>query len=88
MESFEIQWKASAEKELRRINRPQIPSLVAAIESLSKNPFPLKSSKLKGVKSIYRVPVGDYRIVYAVEIEECKIVVYHVRHRKDVYRRI
>lgn len=88
MESFEILWKGSAEREIRRIDPPQISRLVTAVDSLSKNPFPTTCCKLEGAKSIYRIPVGDYRIVYGVESKERRIIIYHIRHRKDVYRNI
>ena len=32
----------------------------------------------------YRLRVGDYRVLF--EIEGDRVVVYRIRHRKDVYR--
>ena len=32
----------------------------------------------------YRLRVGDYRVLF--ELEGSKIVVYRVRHRREVYR--
>jgi len=87
MGSYEIKWKYSAEKDLRSIDRQFIPRILEVIESLADNPFKLKHRKLQGSKSSYRIRVGDYRIIYQVYIEEKLIVIYHVRHRKDVYRR-
>lgn len=40
--------------------------------------------KLKGFTNIFRIRVGDYRIVYKKTSREIYIVLIH--HRKDVYR--
>jgi len=87
MGSYEIKWKHSAEKDLRSIDRQFIPRILEVIESLADNPFKFKYRKLQGSESSYRIRVGDYRIIYQVDIKEKLIVIYHVRHRKDVYRR-
>jgi mRNA interferase RelE/StbE len=66
MVSFSIQWKRSAEKELRRLPREVIPRIVQAVESLSRNPYPPGVRKLVGSEYTYRIREGDYRIVYNV----------------------
>lgn len=85
MEFFKIQWKSSAEKELRRVDRKQIPRVVEKVETLRENPFPAGYCKLEGSKSVYRLRVGDYRVVYEVSIKERQVIIYRVRHRKDAY---
>ncbi len=87
MEFFKIQWKSSAEKELRRIDRKQIPRVVEKVEMLRKNPFPSDCYKIEGAKSVYRLRVGDYRVVYEVRVKEHLVIIYRVRHRKDAYRK-
>lgn len=86
MDSFLIEWKRSAEKELRSIDTSDIPPLVAAAEAVSENLFPVGCKKLQGAESIYRIRVGDYRIIYEVQVKQKKIVIEHIRHRKDAYR--
>ncbi len=44
--------------------------------------------KLKGIEDYYRIRVGDYRIVYAVERERLLVIVVTVGHRKDVYEKL
>jgi mRNA interferase RelE/StbE len=87
MASYEIQWKHSAEKDLRGIDRQYIPHILKAIELLSENPFPSQHRKLQGSESSYRIRIGDYRVIYQVDLENKVIVIYHVRHRKDIYRK-
>jgi mRNA interferase RelE/StbE len=86
MAIFEIQWKVSAEKEIRRIDRKEILRLIKAIDGLEMNPFPHFVRKLQGSESSYRIPIGDYRVVYQVDVKKHVVTIHHVRHRKDVYR--
>ncbi len=86
MAFFRLEWRASAAKELRKIDRQMIPRIVEAAEQLACEPLPPGAKKLQGTEFIYRVRVGDYRIVYEVaETAQC-VTVVRVRHRKEVYR--
>lgn len=90
MASYEIEWKHSAEKELKGIDRqyiPHIPRVLEVVESLADNPFPAQHRKLYGVESSYRIRVGDYRVIYQVDVENTRVVIYHVRHRREAYRK-
>lgn len=86
MGSYRVRLKRSAEKDLRRIDKLRIPSIIAAIEDLENNPRPVGCRKLVGSDSSYRIRIGDYRVVYLVEDIVCVVEVERVSHRKDVYR--
>ena len=88
MESYRVEWKSSAEKELKAIDRQHIPRILEAVESLTINSFPSQSRKLRDVEKSYRIRVGDYRIVYQVDEKEGMVTIYHIRHRKDIYRQL
>ena len=63
--------------------------IVKKIRSLSKNPFPSGFTKLTlSTMDLYRIRMGEYRIVYQVFEDEVLILVITVRHRKDVYDEI
>jgi mRNA interferase RelE/StbE len=87
MVSYEIRWKSSAERDLRNITQQPIPRIIRAIENLSNNPFPTQSRKLQGSELDYRKRVGDYRIIYQVDTKMKVITIYHVRHRREAYRK-
>jgi mRNA interferase RelE/StbE len=59
-----------------------------AIDSLETNARPAGSKKLKGAEELYRLRVGDYRIIYTVEDNELLVIVVNTGHRKEVYRRL
>ena len=56
-----------------------------AISDLPLNPRPLRSRKLSGATDLWRIRVGDYRLVYRVRDEVLLVLVVAVGHRKDVY---
>ncbi|MEX2605800.1 MAG: type II toxin-antitoxin system RelE/ParE family toxin [Kiritimatiellia bacterium] len=86
MGSYKVRFARSAEKDLRRIDKPRIPSVVEAIEALEKDPRPDGCKKLTGSGASYRIRVGDYRVIYTVEDTIRIVEIGRVRHRKDVYR--
>lgn len=86
MDSYSINWRNSAIRELRAIHKPYIMKIVNAVDSLTTDPFQHNSRKLQGVESTYRLRVGDYRVIYQVDTSATSITICHVRHRKEVYR--
>jgi mRNA interferase RelE/StbE len=84
--SCRIEWKRSAERDLRRIDHKQIPRIVAAVERLARNPTSVDSRKLVGAERVYRIRVGDYRVIYEYDAARGIVCVFHVRHRREAYR--
>jgi mRNA interferase RelE/StbE len=60
--------------------------VVLKFESLEDDPRPPDAVKLVGVEGLYRVRVGDWRIVYAIRDCELVVVVIRIGHRREVYR--
>ncbi len=61
--------------------------LRAAIDGLAQNARPSGCVKLAGEPDLYRVRVGDYRIVYQVNDTRLTLLVLSIGHRREVYRR-
>jgi len=74
MASYSIVFKPSVEKDLRSLPKSVIPRVVRHIEALKENPFPRQSVKLAGAERLYRIRVGNYRVVYAVDKEAQEII--------------
>ena len=56
------------------------------ILALAKNPYPPGSKKLKSVEGLHRIRVGDYRILYIIEVHRLVVVIVTIAHRREVYR--
>ncbi len=81
-----IEVTGAARREIKKIkDKGLLNRLVSAIDGLAETPHPPGSQKLTNVPHLWRIRVGDYRILYAVE-EDVIIIICSVRHRKDVYR--
>jgi mRNA interferase RelE/StbE len=86
MDSYRIEFTRSAEKDLRRLERSRIASILQEISCLSIDPRPHGVKKLAGAERSYRIRLGDYRVVYEIEDDVLLVLVVRVAHRKDVYR--
>ena len=60
--------------------------VVETIEALERNARPSGVAKLSGSDDLYRLRVGDYRIVYQIEDAKLIVLIVKVGHRRDVYR--
>jgi mRNA interferase RelE/StbE len=60
--------------------------ILQALVALENDPRPPGCQKLKGNDDLYRIRVGDYRIVYSVDDDGRIIIVLVAAHRRDVYR--
>ena len=85
MESYRIEWKRSATKELKKIPPKMVERILRTVEQLARNPYPHQVRKLIGSEHTYRVREGDYRIIYDVLTDRLTIEIVKVGHRKDVY---
>ncbi len=70
----------------RRLHGSTRERIATAIDALSTEPRPFGVAKLAGHDD-FRIRVGDYRIVYAVDDENRLVIVARIAHRRDVYRR-
>ncbi len=86
MASFSISFKPSVDKDLRRLPKNLIPRVMEKIEELKSEPCPPQAIKIPVADRLYRLRIGDYRIVYEVEVKKKIITIHYVRHRSVVYR--
>ncbi len=84
--AYAVLFKPSAEKALRSLPERAQRRIVAAAEALSDDPRPPGAKKLEGVDDLWRIRVGTYRVVYAIQDKALMVLVVRVAHRKDVYR--
>jgi mRNA interferase RelE/StbE len=83
---YSVCFKASVEKDLRRIPATARDRCLERIDLLRGDPRPRGVTRLTGSDRTYRLRVGAYRVVYQIDDDERVLVVEYVRHRKDAYR--
>jgi mRNA interferase RelE/StbE len=79
--------KPSADRDLSKLPQATQRRIAAKIAALADTPRPPGVEKLAGGTDEYRIRVGSYRIVYAIEDDPPVVLVLRIADRKDVYRR-
>ncbi len=85
-ETYRVLIKPSAWVELMKLSEALQDRIWRAIEGLETNPRPSGVTKLSGGGDLYRVRVGDYRVIYEIQDAMLVVVVVKVGNRRDVYR--
>ncbi len=80
---YEVVFAASIAKQLRRIDKKWQLKIVAAAESLSDNPRPHGYKKLVDEGGLYRIKVGDYRIIYEVRDNILLVSILRIAKRNE-----
>ena len=83
--TYTIEISSSAAKGLSQLRKANRLRIEGAIELLSLDPRPPGAKMLRGGEhGRWRVRVGDYRIVYAIENDRLLVLVLRVAHRREV----
>jgi mRNA interferase RelE/StbE len=83
---YNIKFKSSAAKEFKSLPIEIKQRIRMIIDQLCDNPRPFGVIKLQGDDELYRVRIGDYRIIYAIDDNDKLIHITRIGHRKDVDR--
>jgi mRNA interferase RelE/StbE len=86
MAFYDLEWKSSAAKELRKLPKAALAKVLKAVEGLPSNPRPDGVRKLAETENTYRIRIGDYRVVYNIFDKRLVIEIIRVRDRKDAYK--
>jgi mRNA interferase RelE/StbE len=70
---------------LSRLDRQVARRVSSKINDLADDPRPAGCLKLTGYDDVWRVRVGDYRILYEIDDGVRIIAVQSIRHRRDAY---
>ena len=85
MAKYAVDIKPSARRELEQLSNSLIARLMPKIEGLAANPRPSGCRKLRGYKDLWRIRIGDYRVVYVIDDDTKMVSLTRIAHRRDVY---
>jgi mRNA interferase RelE/StbE len=85
MEFYRVIFTKSVKKDFRKIPKLEVSKILNEIAYLAKKPRSSKTKKLKGEK-LYRLRVGNYRVIYDIQDNLMLIFVVKLGHRSDIYR--
>jgi mRNA interferase RelE/StbE len=86
MVPYKIEISATAERQLKKIRREDTVRILRSISLLAIDPRPVGCRKMSGYDDIYRIRIGNYRVIYEIDGKRITIVILKIGHRKEVYR--
>ena len=86
MPEYRVVLKSSAEKELFRLSNPVSDRIFPKIKALGTDLRPNGCKKLIGGRNLWRIRIGDYRVIYAIDDQSKKVEVTRIAHRREVYQ--
>jgi mRNA interferase RelE/StbE len=84
--AWEVIVLRDAERVLGKVPRDLRQRMIAAIDALAITPRPHGCRKLTGYENLYRVRVGDWRIIYAIEDARLVVLILEVAPRGGAYK--
>jgi mRNA interferase RelE/StbE len=83
--TYRLEILPGAERDLRRLAPAILRRVDARLRGLADQPRPPGVRPLQG-SPFWRLRVGDYRVIYAIDDAQQVVTIARVRHRGDVYR--
>ncbi|MFH0793564.1 MAG: type II toxin-antitoxin system RelE/ParE family toxin [bacterium] len=85
---YRIRILDAATRDLARLDKPTGRRIVDRIKRLAANPQSLRLAPLKGeLSGLYKLRVGDYRVLYEIIHDEQLIMIHVIGHRREIYRK-
>ena len=86
---YKVLYLESVERDLLALDKPVRKKIMDKIEkTLAQDPRGLGKSLTGSFAGLWRYRIGDYRVIYKIAEREILIMIAHIGHRKDVYRRM
>jgi len=83
---YTVVFARSARKELQALDRTVATRILKRIEALTREPRPSRCKKLEGTDNLWRIRIGDWRVVYSVDDNKSLVEISVIRHRREAYR--
>jgi mRNA interferase RelE/StbE len=85
--AYRVVWWPAARKQLAALGGEAQRRIVLAASGLAADPRPHGVKRLRvKTRDLWRIRVGDYRVIYEIRDVVLLVLVAKVGHRRDVYR--
>ncbi|WP_410520702.1 type II toxin-antitoxin system RelE family toxin [Candidatus Tisiphia endosymbiont of Dioctria rufipes] len=85
---YNIELAPLAQRQLKKLPRQLQKDIIKNLENLNPKIPNLGIKKLSGMDDLYRLRVGDYRVIYKIQHNILLILVLKIGHRKDIYNNL
>lgn len=84
--SYRLDFTRAARKQFLNLAKPVQKRIAPRVDALATDPRPHGVKKLQGGKDLYRIRVGDWRIIYMIRDRELLVLVVRIANRRDAYK--
>ena len=84
--SYQVIFSKGAAKQFKKLPQDIQERIQIKIDNLAIEPRPNGVKKLAGEESLYRIRVGNYRVVYQILDDILLVTILKVKHRSSVYQ--
>lgn len=84
--NYEVMWDKKALDFLNKIEPFVSKRIIKSVREFSENPRAREFKRLKG-ESLFRLRVGDYRILFDFDSKSQRIQIVNIGHRKNIYKK-
>lgn len=83
--TFDVSYSNRSKKFLRKTDKVIVKRVIEKIEKLRENPVIHDTKTVEGSKGLFRVRVGDYRILYEVDYKNNLLGIIKIDKKPRVY---
>ncbi|MBI3357406.1 MAG: type II toxin-antitoxin system RelE/ParE family toxin [Nitrospirae bacterium] len=85
---YRVRLLDTASKELAKLDKPVARRIIDRVHRLAENLADANIEALTGeFEGLFKLRVGDYRVVYELIHEEQLIMIHTIGHRREIYRK-
>ena len=82
---YKIYLSKKARKEYEKLQKREKQRVKKKLGILELNPFPMGYKKVKGQKEVFRIRIGDYRVLYTLSTEKRVVLIFRIEKREKAY---
>ncbi|MDQ2747083.1 MAG: type II toxin-antitoxin system RelE/ParE family toxin [Acidobacteriota bacterium] len=84
--TYRVEIVGAAKRQFKKLSKDNQRRVLDEIEKLADNPRPRGYKQLRSEEVLFRLRVGDYRVIYEINERVLLVLVLTVAHRREVYR--
>jgi len=88
MSNYKVEFSPAALRGLKRLSAQERTRILKNIKELAYNPRPHGYRQLSEFEKLFRIRVGDYRIVYSIKEGILTVSIVKIGHRSKVYKKL
>lgn len=85
--AYKVEWHEGVFKDLRGLDRETAGKIIERVQKyLAQDPMKIGKALKGQFSGLWRYRFGDYRVIYALDLEAETMKVLKIGHGKDVYK--